>query len=182
VSHWLIDTHKRKPVAKLPPVFLINVANDEIKSIYQALRNLQAIVDVLQWIANRFDRAVDAIEKQQAIDDIIRELQDYLTTSQDRIDRMLLLILERLPEKSDLPVWAKRETAELKQQTIESRLKSLQLQKAQFNNNLNTFEEQAAQYGFLVPIELKNKIEWSQDKLRKIDDELEYLRKNYGKN
>lgn len=145
---------------------------DEPRQILQTLRNLQAIVDVLSWIASRFDKAIDQVERQPAIDDVLRELSDYLTGSIDRTDRLLLLILERLPERKNEPEHIRTQTAELKRETIENRLISLRLQRKQYTANLNWLEEQAATYGAAVTVEIRNQIQWTKDKLAKIDNDI----------
>jgi chromosome segregation ATPase len=150
------------------------VRDDEPKQIINALRNLQTIVDALQWIASRFDKAVDRIEAQQALDDVLRELSDYLTSNIDRIDRMLLLILEKLADPHSERV--RRETGELRQETIDNRLRSLRAQLKQYQNNLNWLEEQAANYGTNVSLEIRNQITWTRQKINDIQNEISLLK------
>lgn len=137
---------------------------------------MQAIVDVLSWIAQRFDKAVDAIEKWQAVDDVLRETSDYLTENFDRLDHLLLLILEKLPD-SDASPRVRRETAELRKQTIESRINSLQVQLRKHQNNLNWLEEKAAEYGASVTLEITNQTIFEQEKIKEIEQEICYLKK-----
>jgi chromosome segregation ATPase len=155
------------------------MSNDEARQIVQRLRELQETVDelrtntnVLSWIASRFDKAVDTIERQQAIDDVLRELEEFLANSLNRIDETLLHILERLPEPRD-PV-VKRKTAELLQSTIDSTIRSLKVQQATYQRNLNELNEEVAMYGFAVPVEKRNQVKWYQDKLKKIEEDLVY--------
>lgn len=150
---------------------------DEPKQILQQLRNLNAIVDVLSWIASRFDKAIDRLEAQQSIDDVLRELSEYLTSNIDRIDRMLLLILDRQPDRPNLPERIRRETAELKQETIDNRITSLRAQLARHHDNLNYLEEQAANYGPNVTVEIKNQIEWTKAAINQIEQAIKDLQK-----
>jgi hypothetical protein len=147
---------------------------DEPKEIIIALRNLQSIVDVLSWIASRFDKAIDTIERQQSQDDILRELGEYLTGSIDRIDRVLLLLLKRLdhPKLSDRD---RRETAELEIDTLHNQIHSLKIQKKRHQSNLNYLEEQAAIYGPSVTLEIKNKIEWTKAEIVELDQRIREL-------
>jgi len=151
------------------------VSENEIKAIYQALRNLQALVDVLQWVAHRFDRAVDHIERQQAIDDVIRELSEYLTNSIDHLEQVLIVLLEQSSGQSTSRT--KQETDRLLQQTLKNRLRSLKLQIGQHHANLNWAEEQAAMYGPNVTMDITNKIIWEKRKLEDMQKEYEYIKK-----
>lgn len=153
------------------------MSNDEAKAIYQSLRNLQAIVDVLAWIAGRYDKMMDSVEKQQAVDDVLRELSDYLTGSVDRIDRILLLILDRLPERNVSPR-IRQETDALKRETIRSRIKSVQTQIIQHQKNLNWAEEQGALYGPESTLDITNKIIWEREKIQELQQEIDYLKQN----
>lgn len=154
------------------------MSNDEAKAIYQSLRNLQSIVDVLAWIAGRYDKILDSVEQHAKIDDVLRELSEYLTDSVDRIDRILLLILEKLPDHDASPR-VLRETDALKRETINSRIKSLKVQIAQHQKNLNWAEEQAALYGPEVTLDITNKIIWEREKIAQLQHEINYL-KNDG--
>lgn len=145
--------------------------NDEPRQILEALRNLATIVDVLSWIASRFDKAIDRIESQQALDDVLRELQDYLTGNIDRIDRMLLLILEKLADPNSERV--QRETGELRREAVANRVRSLRLQRQQYYDNLNAWQEQAASYGETP--EIRNHVSAIQRKIREIDEEIKTL-------
>lgn len=151
------------------------MSNDEARQILQYLRNLQSVIDVLIRIASRFDKAVEQIEKMQGIDDVVRELGDYLTANIDRLDRMMLLILEKLPDRG-VSERVKQETAELRQETIKNRIRSLRIQIKQHQSNLNWAEEQAAQYGPTVTLEITNKIIWEREKIKELQAELDYLR------
>lgn len=149
------------------------MSENEVKAIYQALRNLQSLVDILQWIANRFDRAVDTIEKQQAIDDVVRELSDYLTNSIDHIEQVLVVLLE---QSSGHPTkYTKQQTDKLLSETLKNRVRSLRLQIKQHQSNLNWAEEQAAQYGPEITLEITNKIIWEREKISELTSELEYI-------
>lgn len=155
------------------------MSESEVKAIYQALRNLQALVDVLQWVANRFDRAVDHIERQQAIDDVIRELSEYLTNSIDHIEQVLIVLLEQSSGQSTSRT--KQETDRLLQETLKNRMRSLKLQIGQHQANLNWAEEQAAMYGPNVTMDITNKIIWEQRKLEDLHKEYEYIKKQVNR-
>ncbi len=148
--------------------------SSEPQQILENLRRLQSLVDILSWIASRFDKAVDALEKQAAIDDIIREQDEYLNSSFDRIDKTLLLILERLQNKQESK-WTRQETNRLRAETIKSRLESLRKQLKQYQGNLNWLEEQEARYGAETTLQLTNQLIATKEKIGEIDEEVKYL-------
>jgi len=131
---------------------------------------------VLSWIAKRFDKAVDVIEKQHAIDDVLRELGEYLTDHNERIDRILLLILDKLPD-NNMSARTRQETSELKRDTIKSRIRSLQVQLKKHQANLNWLEEQSAKYGPNVTLEITNGIIYEREKISELEQEIDYLKK-----
>lgn len=154
--------------------------SDEPRQIIEHLRHLQSITDVLAWVANRFDKATDAYEHQAAIDDVLKELSDYLAKNFDRIDQLLLLILEKLPDdKSSKRI--KQQTNNLRKQTIESRIESLKNQLKQQYHNLNWLEEQAAQFGVNVTLEITSQIIRARERIAEIEDEIKYLKEELGK-
>lgn len=105
---------------------------------------------------------------------MIRELDKRLTEDFDHINQVLLLLLEKLPDKGA----SKRviaQTNELKRQTIENRLRSLKSQVKQHTINLNWLEEQSALFGANVTLEITNQIIWTKEKIRAITDEITYL-------
>ena len=146
----------------------------EVDQFLERLKRLEDIVSVLSWIAKRFDRAIDIIEQQQSIDDVLRELSEYLTENVERIDNMLLLILEKLPDEQASPR-VRRETAELRTQTIKSRVRSLYIQLQKHQKNLNWLEEQAANYGPNVTLEITNQITFERETTKKLQKEIDYL-------
>lgn len=153
---------------------------DEPRQILEHLRRLQSIVDVLAWIASRFDKATDALEKQAAIDDVIRELDKRLTEDFDHINQVLLLLLERLPDKG-ASQRITYQTNQLKKQTIDNRVRSLKTQLSQQHANLNWLEEQSAKYGSSVTLEITNSIIFTKEKIQEITEELHYLKEELEK-
>lgn len=149
--------------------------SNEPRQILENLRRLQAVIDVLAWIASRFDKAVDALDHQSSIDDVIRELDEHLDQEFDRINQALLLILEKLPdERGNKRI--KAQTDHLRRQTIESRITSLKNQLFKQQRNLNWYEEQAASYGPNTTIEITNSIIGTRERLKELNDEMVYLR------
>lgn len=146
----------------------------EPQQILENLRRLQSIVDILSWIASRFDKAVDALEKQAAIDDVIREQDEYLSASFDRIDKTLLLILERLQNRQESK-WTRQETNRLRAETISSRLDSLRKQLRQRQANLNWLEEQEARFGSETTLQLTNQLIATRERIGEINEEVKYL-------
>lgn len=151
------------------------MSKSEARQLLEELHRLYSLVSVLSWIAKRFDKAVDVIEKQHAIDDVLREFGEYLADSIDRIDRIMLLILERLPADNISPR-AKQETSELLQETIESRKRSLKRQLLDHQGSLNALEEKSAKYGINVPLEVTNGIIFEKEKIKRLKDEFALLR------
>lgn len=154
---------------------LVVTLEQTIETLEQAINNIKTLTDVQSWIASRSDKAIDKLEAQPPIDDVLRELSDYLTSNIDRVDRMLLLILEKMPE-GRYSERIKQETAELRRETIDNRIRSLKLQLRQHTENLNSLEEQAAMYGMAIPQEIKNQIDWEKKKIGNIKEEMEYLK------
>ncbi|MBD3260795.1 MAG: hypothetical protein GF334_03825 [Candidatus Altiarchaeales archaeon] len=145
----------------------------EIRLIYQSLVDLKSIVDVLSWIASRFDKAVDQLEDFMSIDDVLREQGQYLVETLDRFDQMFLLILERLPpleENGNISAADMEritsQTAQLKKDAIDNRIKSLRVQIDQCWKNINKLEEQSALYGFDLHRENLIK-QWYEEKDKK---------------
>lgn len=145
---------------------LIAALEQAIEVLEQAIANIKTLTDVQSWIASRSDKAIDRLEEQAPIDDVLRELSDYLTSNIDRIDRMLLLILEKMPE-GRYSEQIRQETAELRQETLTNRVRSLKIQLRQHADNLNDLEEKAARFGMTIPQDLDNQIKYER---RKIDD------------
>jgi hypothetical protein len=155
---------------------------DEPRIIIEELRNLRALTDVLSWVASRFDKAVDLIEAQAPLDDIIRELQDYLVKSNERIDKSLLLILERLPDNANVSQHSRRVTNQLRLDTLSARIESLKKQASILHTNLNDLEEQAAMFGFgQVPVHLRNQMNGNREQLANVAEELEFYEDEYAK-
>lgn len=153
---------------------------EEPRQILENLRRLQSLIDILSWIANRFDKAVDAIERQQAIDDVLREMDGYLHNNFDRIDRTLLLILEKLPEEKSSRRLQK-ETNRLRQETIKNRVESLRKQLKQYYFNLNWLEEQSAKFGINVSLEITSQIIETKEKIIAAEEEVRYLQEELKK-
>ena len=163
----------------LLPLYFTDVPDKEAKQILEHLQQLQAIIDVLAWVASRFDKAVDAIEKWQAVDDVLREMSSSLVDYFEQTDRLLLLILDKLPD-DETSTRVKQETSELRRQTIKSRIHSLQVQLKKHQDNLNWLEEKAAEYGTSVTLEITNGITYEQEKIKEIEQEISYLKQQLG--
>jgi len=150
--------------------------NDDLRRISQALQNLQSIVDVLSWIASRFDKAVDAVESFASIDDVIRELSNYLTGELDQIYKILLVILDQLDTETP-NVAGKKMTDELRAEIVDGRVRSLKNQLKQHQQNVNQLEEQSAIYGASTPLGITNQIIRQKRKVAEIEAELAYFAK-----
>jgi hypothetical protein len=144
----------------------VNNQREEIRQIYQSLRDLQARVDVLAWIASRFDKAVDLIEDFARVDDVIRELNEYLIEEFEQVNQALLALLDYLECQ---PGSTKIQTGELKTNIVESRLASLRRQLTRHVSNINYLEEESAHYGPSVPLSITNDLIRERDIVRDIE-------------
>ena len=153
---------------------------DEPKRIIEWLRNLDATLEVLKWIASRSDKATDYLEDLLAIDDVIREQMDYQMERDERINRILIEILNVIGELATTGRISEKtrcSTAELNREVVEDTISSLQRQRREFQKNLNILEEQAAPYGFNVPLEKQNEIDWHKEKISQLEQRIADLKK-----
>jgi len=152
----------------------VNDQREEIRQIYQSLRDLQARVDVLAWIASRFDKAVDLIEDFARVDDVIRELNEYLAEEFEQINEALLALLDYLecqPGHTDIS------TGPLKTDMVEKRLASLRRQLLKHQSNLNYLEEESAEYGPSVPLGITNNIIREKEIIEELQQKIEEFRR-----
>ena len=152
----------------------MNDQKEEIRQIYQSLRDLQARVDVLAWIASRFDKAVDLIEDFAKVDDVIRELNEYLAEEFEQINEALLALLDYLECQ---PGETAIDTGELKVDMAEKRLASLRRQLSRHQSNINYLEEQSAEYGPSVPLSITNDLIRERESVAGLKRKIEELKR-----
>ncbi len=153
----------------LAPLFCF-MGQNEIEEIAGALRRLYSLGD-------KFAQALTALEKYQQIDDIIRELSEEVPSHLDRIDRLLLLIIDRLSTTTPVDHHQRKLTSELREEVFGSRRRSIMKQMLQTQSNLNQMEEQAAEYGHHPPLEVTNHIIKLRENFNALEQELDYFTK-----
>jgi chromosome segregation ATPase len=146
----------------------------------QSLQQVKTIEDVLSIFSSQFYKNVDRLDeitfdllKERAtIDDIIRELNDYLVSRDDKFERIFLVILEYISKNGNVSEQVKRRTAELFGDVLQDHLTHLRFQLKTHMQNLDKARDTAARQGMNVSTEIQNEIEWETTKINEIREEM----------
>jgi hypothetical protein len=144
------------------------MANDIEKQRLEEIRYIANAHRRLHTLADKFSQALIVFEESQQRDSIARETTEELSASLDRIERLLLIILNKRgrPDKS---------TKELEYELIAEHIKSLRTRIFQERLNLDRLLERAAEYGRETPLHIVNQVEKTRTALDELQAELDYF-------
>lgn len=134
----------------------------ELQYIYSGLRRVNQLAD-------RFTQALIVFEELQQRESIHRETILELSATLDRIERLLLILLNKKNGRQ------KKTTEELEIELLNEHIKSLRTRIFQERLNLDRLLERSSEYGREVPLHITNQIEATKATINELQTELKYF-------